>query len=281
MKKLVLVLAVLLCAAPAMATDVTITAVAGPGPNDVTVGFTTSGVTELVRAIALDVQLDDPNVVIGDINCVNAGFGIYPGSISIDASGTVTDWGTCAGAGLDSNLVATEQGSLYVGAANAPAQSGDLFIITLEGCTADGSGDAVVSITEDALRGGVVLEDPDVAANVTLPADVTVTGLPDCVGPGCPCLADIADTTSLGGPDGKVDTGDMAALLTAMILGGDPGDSYNILSPTALMLSCMDLADTTSLGPPDGRVDTGDMAALLTHLILNGNPAANYEAPCM
>jgi hypothetical protein len=150
MKKLVLVLAVLLCAAPAIATDVTITAVAGPGPNDVTVGFTTANVTELVRAIALDVILDDPNVVISDINCVNADYGIYPGSISIDASGNVTNWGTCAGAGLDSNTVATEQGSLYADGDPLPAQSGDLFIITLDGCTSDGSEDVVVSITEDA-----------------------------------------------------------------------------------------------------------------------------------
>ena len=139
MKKLILMLAVLLLAAPAMATDVEITAVAGPGPNDVTVGFIATNVTEPVRAVALDVTLADANAVIADINCVNEEYGIYPGSISIDASGNVTNWGSCAGAGMDSNLVATEQGSLYVGA-NTPAQSGDLFIITLGGCTVDENG---------------------------------------------------------------------------------------------------------------------------------------------
>jgi uncharacterized protein YbjT (DUF2867 family) len=108
-----------------------------------------------------------------------------------------------------------------------------------------------------------------------------MSGLPICSGPGCACLGDIADTTSIGAPDGIVNTGDMAALLTALILGGGgPGDDYTIVAPSQDLLDCMDLADTSSIGPPDGLINTGDMANLLTHLILNGNPASNYDAPC-
>jgi hypothetical protein len=238
MKKLVLLLAVLLCAAPAMATDVTITAVAGPGPNDVTVGFTTANVTELVRAIALDVILDDPNVVISDINCVNADYGIYPGSISIDASGNVTNWGTCAGAGLDSNTVATEQGSLYADGDPLPAQSGDLFIITLDGCTSDGSEDVVVSITEDALRGGVVLEDPAVAAGVTLPADVTVdVGCDTSTAP--LCLGDLNGDTF-------INTTDLGMMVN--LIAGAPGFSIPAAGNEAGDMNGDTFVNTTDLG---------------------------------
>ena len=269
MKKLILMLAVLLLAAPAMATDVEITAVAGPGPNDVTVGFIATNVTEPVRAVALDVTVADANVVIADINCVNEEYGIYPGSISIDASGNVTNWGSCAGAGMDSNLVATEQGSLYVGA-NTPAQSGDLFIITLGGCTVDENGEVVVSITEDALRGGVVLEDPDVAAGVTLPADVTVTITAICdQGPDC-CYGDISGPS--GVPDGIVSTSDMGAMLGLLGAAGPP---YSVPLPDASW-ECMDI--TGPLGVPDGLISTADMGALLGYLGAIGAP---YVGPCM
>jgi hypothetical protein len=233
------------------------------------VSFDQSGEAELVRAIALDVTLDDPNVVIGAVDCVNADYGIYPGSISIDAGGNVTDWGNCDGAGLDTNTVATEQGSLYVGAANAPAQSGDLFIITLDGCTADGSGDVVVSITEDELRGGVVLEDPDLDPTVVLPADVTVTGLPNC-DEGCPCYGDY--TGPLGVPDGQVSTSDMGALLGLLGAAGAP----YVVDPMPAGWECMDL--TGPVGVPDGVLSTSDMGALLGYL---GTIGAPYVGPCM
>ena len=277
MKKIIFTLAVLLLAAPAMAT-VTITCTPGPGPNDVTVGFT-SDEGQLVRAIALDVQVADADVVVVDVNCVSDGYLIHPGSISIDAGGNVTDYGTCAGTDLDSNSFASEQGSLYEIGVDTPPVPGDLFIITLGGCTDTPSGDVVVSVSENVIRGGVVMEDAGAPSSVDTSDTATVNV---CVS-GCACLGDIADTTSIGPPDGKVDTGDMAALLTALIIYGNPADSYNITGAPnqAFLLFCMDVADTTSIGPPDGRIDTGDMAAMLTHLIIYGNPAINYEAICM
>jgi hypothetical protein len=139
------------------------------GPNEVTVSFSTSGETELVRMISLDIQVNDPNVYIADINCVSAGYYIHPGSISIDSNGHVDDLGSCAGV-LDGNSMTSEQGSLYVGAANAPAE-GDLFIVTLGGCTYEPGGDVSVTVSENALRRGVVMEDPDVA-----PSSVNLTG---------------------------------------------------------------------------------------------------------
>ena len=173
MKKIIVTLAVLLLASPAMA--VTITVVPGPGPNDVTIGFDDDDDAQRVRAIALDVQVADANVVIGDVNCVSASYNIHPGSISIDAGGTVTDYGTCAGAGLDSNTMASEQGSLYEDGVDPYPVEGDLFIITLEGCTVVADGNVVVSVSENQLRGGIVMEDPEVPPeSVDVSATATV-----------------------------------------------------------------------------------------------------------
>jgi hypothetical protein len=246
MKRITVLFLMFVVAVPAMATDVTITAVAGPEPKSVTVGFTTSNITELVRAIALDVIVTDPSILICDINCVNPEYGIYPGSINIDATGTIADWGTCAGAGLESNTVASEQGSLYIGPANAPAQSGDLFIITLGGCTLDGNGEVTVSITEDAIRGGIVLENPDIAANVTLPGDVTVN-MGNCGWGGCACMGDYTGPT--GVPDGVVSTSDMGAMLGLLGAAGPP----YVVSPIPAGWECMDLSMELSALPIWGR----------------------------
>jgi hypothetical protein len=114
-------------------------------------------------------------------------------------------------------------------------------------------------------------------------SEVVVT-LPTCpvsIIVDCPCPGDIADTLLNPGPDGRVDTGDMGALLMELIMNGDSGDEYVLGSPSADMLWCMDLADTLLNPGPDGRIDTGDMGALLMHLIMNGNPADEYEAGCV
>jgi hypothetical protein len=271
MKKMAALLMLFLFAAPAIATDVTITAVAGPGPNNVTVGFTTANLTEPVRMICLDVIVDDPDVVIADINCVNDEYGIYPGSISIDASGNVTDWGSCAGSGIDSNLVSTEQGSLYVGA-NTPAQSGDLFIITLGGCTCSDTGEFTVTVRENVVRGGIVLEDPNEYPIVVLPSPAVVSYMSLCAGcgPYCNCLGDISGP--MGVPDGVVSTSDMGAILGLLGAAGPP---YSVPLPDSSW-ECMDISGPT--GVPDGLISTADMVALLAYLGAIGMP---YVGPCM
>jgi len=101
-------------------------------------------------------------------------------------------------------------------------------------------------------------------------------------GGGCACLGDIADTAGFGPPDGKVDTGDMAKLLSELITGGgDAGNNYKVQNPSAELLSCGDLAGTDGFSAPDAQIDTGDMAKLLSHLIVNGDPDKNYEAGCV
>jgi hypothetical protein len=98
----------------------------------------------------------------------------------------------------------------------------------------------------------------------------------------CKCPADLAGTDGFSAPDGKVDTGDMAKLLSELILGGGTADdNYKVQSPSLYLLSCGDLAGTDGFSAPDGRIDTGDMAKLLSHLITSGDPDNNYECDCV
>jgi hypothetical protein len=98
----------------------------------------------------------------------------------------------------------------------------------------------------------------------------------------CACLGDLAGTDGFSAPDGKVDTGDMAKLLSELITGGGTaGDNYKVQSPSAALLLCGDLAGTDGFSAPDSQIDTGDMAKLLSHLITNGDPNNNYEAGCL
>jgi hypothetical protein len=266
MKKIIVTLAVLLLTAPVMA-DVTITCSAGAEPNTVVVSFSVSGEAELVRAIALDIQVNDPNVSITDVNCVSDGYYIYPGSIAIDAGGNVTDYGTCAGV-LGSNDLTSEQGSLYVGAPNAPAP-GDLFILTLGGCTL-GDGNVGVTVSENQLRGGVVMEDAGAPSGSVILVGCDVE-IPICAEEGCQCFGDVSGPT--GVPDGSVSTSDMGALLGVLGAAGPP---YNVC-PVPAGFECMDLSGPT--GVPDGCLSTADMGALLSYLgVVVGPP---YVGGCM
>jgi hypothetical protein len=196
MKKIIFCLVLVLLAAPAWAT-VTITCTPGPGDCDVTISFTNDG-DPCVRGFGLDVDTGDANVV--EVNCVNADYYVYPGDIDIDASGTVTDWGECVcsgysgtQSGLGEPNVTIEMISNYVGAPNAPNQINvDLVIITL-------AKNATVSVDENTILGGVVMEDPN------LDPTVITTGC-SVGGCGAECLVDegdqeYTDWVSLGRPD--------------------------------------------------------------------------------
>jgi hypothetical protein len=117
-----------------------------------------------------------------------------------------------------------------------------------------------------------IVGDPSYEVDVNAPGCDVVCGV---------CKGDITATPGFGDPDGKVDTGDMANLLSALILGGGSPPTYEIVSPSALQLERLDLTATAGFGCPDGKVDTGDMAKLLSHLILEGAGPPTYEAPCV
>ena len=257
MKKIIVTLAVLLLAAPAMAS-VDIVCTPDNGANTVTVSFSTNGEAELVRALALDIQFSDPNVWIEDINCApgtDAGYNIHPSNIDISPGGVVDDYGSCAGE-EDTNSMTSEQGSLYVGLPSGPnaPDEGDLFIITLGGCTLDVSGDVAITISENVLRGKVVMED------VSNPGTVNLTGCSLGIGecppppdPSCPCPGDVDGNTF-------INTSDLGQLITQLTAAGAP-----YIIPSSGVGDCRDYDG-------NGFINTSDLGQLITALTNAGAP---------
>lgn len=178
MKKLALVLAILLLAAPAMA-DVTITVVDRDGVDGPGLVADINYSGELARAFALEITVDAGtiedinNYHVGECTVSDKGYGIFMGTIDIASDGTVADYGTpiapndapdAAGTGLGTDTVILEMGSLYEGT-NSPATSGTLCsLIVSEGCT--------MSIAENSTRGAVVLENATPATTVLIGGDI-------------------------------------------------------------------------------------------------------------
>ncbi len=190
MHKTLVALLVVMLAAPAWAgVAITVTDL-----GDGMVGIDYSG-TELVRAFALDITVDAGTIdaisgfSVGDDN---NGYGIFPASFSrnivVDpVTGDVSDWavegyGPVADAddpgalgGLGSNGITIEMGSLYD--TQAPALSGRLCVITTsEPCK--------VTVTTNATRGNVVLEDASEAVvDLTGATEIQIAGVGGYTGP--------------------------------------------------------------------------------------------------
>ncbi len=141
---------------------------------------------DLARAFALDIKVDTG--VIYDINEYaigedNFGYGIFPANfnrfITVLDTGEVENWfdpnytpvadANDPGAlgGIDTNGITIEMGSLYD--VNAPLLSGRL-------CTVTVSESCLLSVTTNAIRGNVVLEDANQAiVDLTGATNVQVT----------------------------------------------------------------------------------------------------------
>ncbi len=165
MKKIFFALIIVILAAPVWA-DITITAT-DLGDGKVAIDY--SG-TERARAFALDITVSAGAIVSIDNypkGDNNSGYGIFPANFSRFISvnpetGEVDDWNIAdytpvanaddpgALEGLGSNGITIEMGSLYD--ANAPALAGRL-------CTITCSEECLISVTTNAIRGNVVLED--------------------------------------------------------------------------------------------------------------------------
>jgi hypothetical protein len=255
MKKIAVVLLALLMAAPVMA-DVVISVAAGPGPNDVTISYDASGEGEAPRAFALDIDLLDPETTIEEVNCVNADYFVYPGSISISEEGEVEGDGSC-NCGGDSNSVCVEMGSIEP---SDPPTTGDLVILTLGGCVEGGTAD--VNVAENAIRGGVVMEDPEAAVTVDSQGGAVATALPGCRVPNC------QDPIECGGHsqgdstcDGNINLADLFALKAA----------FGSAAPWTGALCCSDYND-------DLAVNLGDLFVLKAGFGASGlSPATGIQ----
>ena len=168
MKKVFCAIVVVMLAAPTWA-NIVITAI-DLGGGEVAIDY--SG-TELARAFALDIKVDTGVITaINDfaIGDENNGYGIFPANfsryINVLDTGEVESWADPnytpvadandpgALGGIDTNGITIEMGSLYKTA--APPLAGRLFTITC-------SQSCLLSVTTNATRGNVVLEDANEA----------------------------------------------------------------------------------------------------------------------
>lgn len=160
MKKIVLSILVLMLAAPAMAIDVTFTAVHEGTTGVVRIYYdANSPPGALPRAFALDITVDNSQT-IDAISDLSADYWVYPGSIDINDQGEVNDFGTPVAdyndlpsdteLGLNTSGITIEMGSLYVGA-NEPDPCALLLKVEV-------SGDCNLTVTGNVGRGKAVLE---------------------------------------------------------------------------------------------------------------------------
>ncbi|HBG78016.1 MAG TPA: hypothetical protein DDW84_04085 [Phycisphaerales bacterium] len=201
MKKLVLVLAIALIAAPSFGA-VTMTLTQVGDSNVYNVNYATSD-ANLPRAFALTVSVAGGGKIsavtptmTGQCTEGTRGYGIFPGTIDINGvTGFVNSYGSpvapsgdpgAAGTGLGTSTVVLEMGSLYVDN-NTPAASGILCTVTID-CNGATVNQTLSAALESTYRGGVVMEDGDQPA-VTI-ADATYTG---CVPVVTECYAGMAD----------------------------------------------------------------------------------------
>ena len=289
MRKLIFVLAVGLLAAPVWAT-VTITAT-DLGGGVVAIDYS-SDEAVLVRAFALDITVDNGTIdAIADfaVGDDNNGYGIFPANfgryITVDpATGEVSDWsvagyspvadGNDPGAlgGLGTNGITIEMGSLY--GTKAPANQGRL-------CTVTCSETCLLTVTTNATRGNVVLEDASEATvDLTAATNVQITvgaiasytgpqmdewiavGKPDCwcanINPR-QCHGD-ADGASQGPNKYWVSTNDVDILIAA----------WN--KPLASLIGNQICADFDHLSQGEYRVSTNDLDILIANWQLADAP---------
>ena len=167
MRKILLVLTVLLLAAPTWAAiSVTCTAVDLGNTYEVRVDYSYSGDANTIRAFGIEIDVNN-GAVISNIDVNDSDYYIFPGSIDInDTTGEVDSNGTAVVdyvADANGSFI-LEMGSLYdvcdVQHPCAPPSSGTL-------CTFETNKECVVGLTRDTARGGVVNEDGSDSASLS------------------------------------------------------------------------------------------------------------------
>ena len=299
MKWTIFVLAVLVLAVPVLADTVSIE-ITDEGGGIARIDYAAPD-SNLVRAFALNVTVDT-NIITactpylkGECNSVKQGFGIFPGTIDINAvTGIVEGFGTPVADPCDPDLpgqlgtssIVLEMGSLYSpttgGSPNAPGSSGTL-------CWLEVAGDCNMSATvEGSLRGGIVMEDAGVTvdANLTQATGVLITtdclkssdpgytawadyGKPDCWCYRYQCKGDVDGTHEWGI---WISSDDLDILKTA----------FNVYGDTALKLIPNGIcADIDHLDEWGIRVSSDDLDILKIYFnqYWGDTPAPSYDCP--
>lgn len=262
MKKVLPILLVIAMALPAMAT-VTITAVDN-GDGTVTIGYVADA-GEVIRGAGIKLTVGAGDEVDGVVDALapdaaspfNAYIDYYAefGVTELPGTGAhpVADPAAAGPLALPAAEAVFSAGVLDESGNTGGAEgTGILCTITLvDGSDADGF--AVLTIAEDALRGGVV-GDGFTADQVVYPAALTIEI------PGDICLGDLNG-------DGFKNTFDMSLLVNKLMAKGAP---YNIPSTDPAYQEAADLN-------ADGYCNTFDMSMLVNMLSAAGAP---YNIPC-
>ena len=232
MKKFLGILLVLAMVAPSFALTVS---VVDNGDGTVDIDYDATGDANQPRAFGIKVTVDAPAFIdgvtaemTGESTSGTPGFGIFPGTIDVNATtGLVDDAGTPValagdpgtdGTGIGTNVVVLELGSLYVGGPNAPDESGTLCTVSIDcnGATVDVN---VVVTEEDTFRAGVVLED---GSSVDSPATLTLDPNTITCAPADPNAGTCWDPLECAGQpdgdstcDGSINLADLFALKAA------------------------------------------------------------------
>jgi hypothetical protein len=169
MRKIVLFIAALLfMAVPAMAASNVHINCSDDDINKVTISYVSDA--NLIRAFGLDITVDTNKIT--KVVALDPNYRIYPGQIVI-VDGNITDYNKpYALSDLGDANVTIEMGSLYTLDSNyssdhnagylmQPGLSGDLLKFYV-------GGNCGYAISENAIRGGIVMEDPTEEPNVTL-----------------------------------------------------------------------------------------------------------------
>lgn len=279
MKRMIIILAILMIATPAMAVVTVSGSTTDALTGEQTIIFTNTG-GEKVRAIALDITLDN-GAVITAVTEVSDDYTIYPGSIVIDpclpeepGDGVIVGPGSavCDSSeytvdtedGIGTGGMTIEMGSMYVGEINAPNQTDGLI------CKFRIDKDCDITVKANVIRGGVVMED---ASNDNGNVDGAGFTFAATIDTNCPCLGDLVVDTAPGDPN-PVSVNDvfhMLNVLTALdyqgytAYPGDPG--YD---------DCMELVDTG----PDGVITPDDAFQFIGVLTATfGAPVPCQPAP--
>ena len=274
MRKTLLVMVALLFAAPVFAGTVTMS-ITDEGDGWVAIRYSAdanvSGFGLKISAGSGAVITDINDYNVGECTATVKGFGIFPGTIDINATtGLVDGNGTpvapndapgAAGTGIDTNAIVVEMGALYV-EGNEPGLSGTLIKIQVDK-------DCNVCVEGEPTRGNVVLTD----------ANEAITNLPLCAavvkGYDCgDCPLDISGWEGPGITDGFVGPEDV--LYMTILTNGCPYQYCDVTGLTDAE-ACLDVSGWEGPGIPDGFVGPEDV--LYITILTNGCPYQYCTCP--
>jgi len=271
MKKVALALLVLAITMPAMAAvNITLTNDA----NEITIHYACTGnPPEKVRAFALNVSVSNGVYIVGSAepaqDPVTGDYWVYPTNMTftvVDGNTVVDEYGspiaeeTVNGGVLEMASLYDENDPCHP---SAPASSGDLCSFYID-ADCDIAATFTVSLSLNAQRGNIVLENPAVTPTVSLPAALVVP----CISEGPKCWVCPSQPFGDATGDGISDASDLLAVKRSWLkTTADPhGTGFG-------QYNCC--ADFTQ----DGIVDASDLLRLKQNWLRVGAACADISCP--